>query len=297
MQLFKEVEDNAKRCTAIVFDLFEQLHCLLVQWINGHIHGKTLLSDAFISGGDGEGTFLLLNPKISLQASSPTILQLLNRWEMEVATRLAHRLPSDPLAHPSTPLREFLFASSSAPALKPTPAGSTPRSILKPGPARPTGRIPSYLPPPAVDKPKGELAEAQPGPVRTAVKHLFTWKDTSKAGQHPGTILSQILAKTSSKAPRMRVVEKAGDKPVERALCFPFVCEPVINGKCQGCDGTMVNSKTKKKVLCNRVHVDGDDAAWLALDKSAFTELWTFLQSDAVKDIWVPSTFLAEKMA
>jgi len=314
---------NPKRATLVAFELFENLFLFITQWIMAHFHSLTLCAEA-VPTADAEGPLVLLNPRSTQSANSYTIVDRLNAWVKEVEDRIEFRLPSDPLVNPQTPIREFLFASASeAPSKLPRPSQQPgepyapsqqpfmqqqflypqyQQPILPPQQQYLPSQVP-YVPPeqqqkpaPGKGPPKGE-PPVVPGPCATAEKPLLVWSSASKF-DYPGRILKKVLRSPGVESPRMRVQRSATSPPVDQPICFNFTCQPTGTAPPQGCDGTMAAQKNaKKRVSCNRVHVDLNDPCWANMDKSAFNSVWKFAQHPAVKEFWSPSEYLSQKMA
>jgi len=279
---------NPKRSTALAFELFEEWHCITLQWLEGHGSTMSMIAEA-VPDDPHRGTLCALNPTMSSISQSQLYQHACDAWALRASDRLGRRFPSDVVMHPSSPMRDFLF--SSAASAKST--SSTGRSLLISAPAPAPGLAalapPAPAPSPALF-PAHRPATAQKGepslkPVtpRTAMKPLFKWKDPNKTTKFGKLIVD--LHKAGSKNPLVKI--DCGDAGVkEKPVCFAFITAPAAD--LQGCDGTMYVGKgaaARKCKACDRVHIDLGDPAWAKLGKEGYSQLWKFLQHDVVKDL------------
>lgn len=287
-----------KRMTALLFDLVESFHNSMVRWVTLHDEEYSLFAEASLAA-TGSANVLLLNP-IADPRTDLTLSDELNSWQASVTTRLGKQVYNDSILHPTTPLRDFLFAASSrssssgqapldfstathagAPSPAPAPAGSA----LKPGPSRDS-------------KPKGEPS-APPDfacDPKTASSCLLRWKDPSTA-QKFGRLLGRIFAQ-HVKNPQVRVTLPNGTTSV-KYLCFAFLTEPA--GPVKGCDNTMWSKGGRggsgKLQPCNRAHIDLDAPEWANCPKETFQEVWEFAQLAIVNEYLEATPAFAARMA
>lgn len=297
---------TARNCTALVFDLFEQLHLALVQWVDSHFHRMSLFADV-LPAAPAQPAILMVNPTTTSHGSARTIKQVLTSWSEDVNRRLISNLRTDTLMHPAAILLDCIFEKSKSAGKPhqdsqqyPTPAPAP----WAPNPFAPAPYPSQQYPPPLAPAPapkapgqtKGEkkLPSYATTP-RSAVVTLLKWTDPEKAETH-GSVLMKLARDHKVYPPNVPFPDKDGN-PGEKAICFAFCVACPANGKVKGCNGCQRVRKTKSYVPCDRAHVDPQDPYWAPAPKETYAEIWKFLQHDAVKPYYSPTNEFAALMA
>ena len=256
------------KLTALFYSAFEELFEVLLAWIACH-YGKRVAAE--VSTRDASDLIVLLNPAINAHGvvHQPTLLGAFQAWQRTQSDRFKHNFAAAPFFHSSYELPP-IFAADAKPAAAPAAASGSTRS----GKSR---------------KPKSTTTEsaASEGEQSSRVFRNAKTPALCFANGKPDTGLGLYLRDLHP--PKLDLPNDQDKTPA--MICFDFSTEGA-----KGCDGQRWDKNSRKRVTCDRIHLDLAGTAGDAIPAAPLKALATWLDTDAVKEKFVATTALKEKI-
>jgi hypothetical protein len=304
--------------TALVYDLFEDLHLILVKRIMAFQSSHVALADITLNATTTMPAMsvLMLNPASSQQYMAETLNDQFREWRDNNLIRLQKELKhrKDDLMQRHGDLHSFMFLSTGlAPLGAPNYASGLPSWM--PQQHQPTQAFRQYMPagydqqhhPPLhpagqSDKKskKGEKNKksntnppAIPPAYKTARKPLLQWASPQVAC-HPGMLMHKLRESFHVLIPPLLPSPcPSANGRDSKIFCFPYITEPISGSEFCGCNG-YIPPKGKAcfnlKQKCDQIH---GDLSKNEFSKQDLQSLWDFIQKPEVTAYYIQTESFA----
>ena len=269
--------------TALVYDLFEDLHLILVKRIMAFRSSHAAMADVTLGATamTPATSVLMLNPASSQQYMAETLNDQFREWRDENLIRLRKesKRRHDDLMQRYADIRSFMYLST-GPAPSSAPGFAQGLQYWQQQQPQHAPTIPHYMPvgyeqqhhlpiPPAgqSDKKskKGEKSKksninppAIPPVFETATKPLLKWASPQVAC-HPGTLMHKLCESFNVIPPLLPSPRPSANGRDSKIFCFPYITEPIPGSDYFGCNGYILpkgKAHFNIKQRCNWIHGD-----------------------------------------